>query len=170
MDSKTALRIKAKEIRKSINIANVSDILVKKIRQQQYYKNAKNVLIFYPKGNEINLLGLLADGKNFYLPKVRGEELDVCPFKNGDELEISEFNIKEPCSLPVNPLCLDLVIVPALAVDKNNYRLGYGGGFYDRFLAKYPGLTTVVAIAKELVFDKIPVENFDVKFDFLITT
>ena len=89
---------------------------------------------------------------------------------NGDELEISEFNIKEPCSLPVNPLCLDLVIVPALAVDKNNYRLGYGGGFYDRFLAKYPGLTTVVAIAKELVFDKIPVQNFDVKFDFLITT
>ena len=120
MDSKTALRIRAKEIRKSINIADASDILVKKIRQQQYYKNAKNVLIFYPKGNEINLLGLLADGKNFYLPKVRGEELDVCPFKSGDELEISEFKIKEPCSSPVNPLSLDLVIVPALAVGKNN--------------------------------------------------
>ena len=169
MDNKTTLRIKAKEIRRSINIADMSDILVKKIRLQQYYKNAKNVLIFYPKRYEVNLLALLDDEKNFYLPKVRGEELDICPFKKDDALEISKFNVNEPCSNPVNPSCLDLVIVPALAVDKNNYRLGYGGGFYDRFLAKYPGLTTVVAIAKELVFDKIPVQNFDVKFDFLIT-
>ena len=51
-------------------------------------------------------------------------------------MEISNFGIKEPCSEPVAPDILDLIIVPALMVDKNGYRLGYGGGFYDRFLKK----------------------------------
>lgn len=169
MDSKTILRKKAREIRKSLDIELLSNNLIKQIRQQDYYNGAKNVLLFYPLRYEYNLLDLLNDGKNFFLPKVNGNDLYICPFKLGDKLQLSTLKIKEPCSNPVDPNCLDLIIVPALLVDKYNYRLGYGGGFYDRFLAKYPKVTTVVPIARQMVIDSIPKEDFDVKIDYVLT-
>ncbi len=75
----------------------------------------------------------------------------------------------------LEPICsacskkeVDLVIVPALAVDKNNYRLGYGGGFYDRFLKDFEG-TKIVCIPKELIVETVYPEKHDVKMDLIIT-
>lgn len=168
MDNKTALRTRAKEIRKKLDIQQLSLNAVEKLRMSDFYKKAENVLLFYPLKYEINLLELMCDNKKFYLPKVSGEHLFICPFSKDDTLEISKFNVKEPCSNPVNPEILDLIIVPALMADKKNYRLGYGGGFYDRFLAKYSDIKTVIPIANELIVEKLPREDFDVKCDFVI--
>lgn len=168
MDEKTDLRIKAKSIRKGLDIGNISQKLVDKIRQNDDYINAKNILIYYPKVYEINFLALLNDDKCFYLPKVNGKDLFVCPYKCGDILKKSDFNIEEPCSEPVDGIIIDLAIVPALAVDKKNIRLGYGGGFYDRFLAKYPNIKTIVALPEQLCFNKLPSENFDIPVDIVI--
>ena len=77
------------------------------------------------------------------------------------------FKTLEPDSEPVKKDLIDLVIVPALAVDKNNYRLGYGGGFYDRFLANIKA-KKVVCIPKELVVETIYPESYDVKIDSVI--
>lgn len=168
MNNKTALRTRAKEIRKKLDVQQISLNAVEKIRMYDFYKNAEHVLLFYPLKYEINLLHLTNDEKNFYLPKVSGENLFICPFSKDDTLKISEFNVKEPCSNPVNPEVLDLIIVPALMADKKNYRLGYGGGFYDRFLAKYQDIKTVIPIANELIIEKLPHEDFDIKCDFVI--
>ena len=73
MDSKSDLRKKAKCIRKSLSIAEKSTIAIKKIRENTLYIPAKNVLIYYPLRYELNLLALLDDEKNFYLPRVCGE-------------------------------------------------------------------------------------------------
>lgn len=169
MDSKIDLRIKAKSIRKDLDISKISSLAVSKIRNVDVYKEAKNVLIFYPMRYEINLLALLDDDKNFYLPKVSDKKLFICPFNKGDKLEKSCFNVNEPCTSPVDPNVLDLVIVPALMVDKCGYRLGYGGGFYDRFLSENPFLKTIVPIPKELFVEKLPVDNFDKKIDVVVT-
>lgn len=169
MDNKTSLRISAKSIRKTLDITELSRIAVVKIRKLDIYKQAKNVLIFYPMKFEINLLGLLNDDKNFYLPRVCGENLSICPFKLGDELIKSDFNVCEPCSNPIDPKLLDLIIVPALMADKNGYRLGYGGGFYDRFLEKNSKIPTLLPIAKELLVDVLPHEDFDIKIDYVLT-
>ena len=108
--------------------------------------------------------------KNFYLPKVSGSELIVCPYKKGDELIISEFQTKEPITNPVNANILDIVFVPALMIDKNYNRLGYGGGFYDRFLSKNAlSSIKIVAIPSELMTEEIPSEHFDVKIDIVVT-
>lgn len=168
MDNKTDLRIWAISIRKTLVISDISAIIADKIRQNHLYKNAKNVMIFYPAKYEINLLTLLDDNKNFYLPKVNGENIFVCPFKKGELLKVSGFNIKEPCSQPVEADILDLVIVPALAADKKSFRLGYGGGFYDRFLSKHK-INSIVPIAKELLVDKLPVDVFDIPVDLVIS-
>lgn len=166
MDNKTDLRVTAKSIRKTLDIARLSDNAVNQIRQIKLYQNAQNVLIFHPMQYEISVLGLLKDTKNFYLPKVCGNELLVCPYS--DKLEKSEFNVCEPCSNPVNADIIELAIVPALMADKDGYRLGYGGGFYDRFLSANPHIKTIVPIAKELYVEKLPRDEFDVKIDYAV--
>ena len=168
MDNKTDLRIWAKSIRKTLNLADISKNITAKIRGNDIYKNAENVMLFYPTKYEISLLDLLNDKKNFYLPKVYNDEILVCPYSKDDSLEVSQFNIKEPCTNPVKAEHLELAIVPALVVDKKGYRLGYGGGFYDRFLSKFP-IKTIVPISHELIVEKLPVEKFDIKIDVVIT-
>ncbi len=167
MDSKSDLRIYAKNLRKTLDIKNISSEIVSNIRRLNDYKKAENVMIFYPMKYEINLLELLNDNKRFYIPKVLNQSLLVCPYDNN--LTISEFGVMEPNTKPVNPNILDLIFVPALMVDNEGYRLGYGGGFYDRFLEKYPHIKTIVPIAKELIIDKIPKEKFDIKISHIIT-
>lgn len=168
MDSKSDLRKKAKCIRKSLSIAEKSTIAIEKIRENTLYIPAKNVLIYYPLRYELNLLALLDDEKNFYLPRVCGENLQICPFKKGDKLVTSSFNICEPCSNSINPRNLDLVVVPALMADKSGFRLGYGGGFYDRFLVKNNTVKNILPIAKELIVEELPHEEFDIKIDEII--
>lgn len=167
MENKTALRTEIKSLRKNLDITGISKILVEKIKMHQAFKSADNVMIYYPLKYEINLLELLKEDKNFYFPKVDGENLLVCPYN--DNFQKSELNILEPCSEPVSAEILDLIIVPALAIDKSNYRLGYGGGFYDKFLSKNPGIKTLVPICSKFVYEKLPHEDFDVPVDYVVT-
>lgn len=164
MKNKHQLRKWAKEERKKYCCDSV---LIKKLIETEEYKQAKNIMIFYPLKDEINLLPLLKDKtKNFYLPKIDGENLLCCSYSEEEELCESCFKTKEPrVSTNTNP---DLVIVPALAVDKNNYRLGYGGGFYDRYLAKQD-CKTIVCIPKEMVIETIYPDEFDIAVYKVIT-
>ena len=169
MNNKQQLRIWAKEERKMLDIEKISLELVQKLKETEEYKQAKNIMIFYPLKDEINLLGLLEDfDKNFYLPKIEGETLLCCPFNRDTELCDSCFKTKEPATEAVEKDLIDLVIVPALAVDKNNYRLGYGGGFYDRFLAGV-NVTKVVCIPKEFLIKTVYPEEHDIKIDKIMT-
>ncbi len=160
------------ELRK--NLKNIckneySESLTKLLRECKEYKNAKNIMIFYPLKNEISLLSLLEDeDKNFYLPRIEGSNLYCCPYKKGDALKLSEFNTKEPISSPVDKNQIELVVVPALCCDKNNYRLGYGKGFYDRFLKDFQG-KKVVCLPSSLILDTVYPEEHDVPVDIVIT-
>ncbi|MDR1327893.1 MAG: 5-formyltetrahydrofolate cyclo-ligase [Heliobacteriaceae bacterium] len=168
MDNKTDLRTRAKAIRKTLDMPALSAELTEKLRTHEFYKSAKNVMIYYPKEDEINVLGLLSDDKNFYLPRVNGDLLHACPYCTDDKLECSSFNVMEPCTAAVDTKILDLIVVPALMADKNNFRLGYGGGFYDRFLAANPGIFSTVLIPQELFIDSLPVESFDIPVNKII--
>lgn len=166
--SKSTIRKWAKEERKKLDIESLSKNVIIKLQKTEEYQQAKNIMIFYPLKYEINLLKLLNDStKSFYLPKINGEDLLCCPYAKGDELCESCFNTKEPISEQTN-IPIDLVIIPALAVDKNNYRLGYGGGFYDRFLAKVKS-KTIVCISKQFIIDTIYPEKFDIQIDKIIS-
>lgn len=171
MQEKKELRKKAREIRKSLNIEEISKKIVNNILKSETYQKAQHVMIFYPLEHEVNLLPLLAEsrGKIFYLPKVQGENLLVCPFKIGDELTLSKFKTQEPVTESVNAQILDIIFVPALMADKDLHRLGYGGGFYDKFFARNAlKALKIVAIPNSLITAKLPKEPFDAKIDFLI--
>lgn len=167
MKSKTDYRLYAKELRKNLDMQGLSIRMVKKIRNEDYYVNTKNVMLFYPLSHEINLLDLLSDiNKNFYFPKVSGKELLACPYST--QMKKSDLNIMEPCTDPVDPEILDLVIVPALMADCKKYRLGYGGGFYDRFLPCCKNAFKLGVVPKELFVNELPHEEFDVPLDKII--
>ena len=168
MEGKNDLRIKAKNLRKNLQMSIISENLVKLIKQNEVYKNSHNVMLFYPTKCEVDLLSLLQDDKNFYLPKVNGQNLNVCAYKPGDKLEKSSMGIYEPLSEPINSKFLDLVIVPALMADRHGYRLGYGGGYYDRFLSDNPEIKKIVAVPKELYVEELPHEKYDIKIDLVI--
>lgn len=165
--NKQQLRCWAKELRKNVNNDSLSKKLVDKLKETDEYKQASHIMLFYPLTYEVNLLEIIDDHtKEFYLPKIVGDDLVCCHFRKDDELSFSCFKTKEPVSEP-SDIIPDLVIVPALVVDKNNYRLGYGGGYYDRFLAKF-NCKTIVCIAREFLIDTIYPEKFDVPIDKVI--
>ena len=165
---KQQLRIWVKEERKKLDIEILSCELVKKLRESEEYKQAKNIMLFYPKEFEVNLLELIKDkSKNFYLPKINGNSLLCCPYGEDDELCESCFKTQEPLTEPVQKSIIDLVIVPALAVDKNNYRLGYGGGFYDRFLSNI-NCNTITCIPEVFCLDTVFAESYDIRVDKVI--
>lgn len=168
--NKTYLRKWAKEVRSGLDMETLSLELVQKLKQTKEYKNAKNIMIFYPLKDEVNLLSLLDDKtKTLYLPKIDGENLLCCRYGIGEPLCESCFHTKEPLGVNITEKSLiELVIVPALAVDKNNYRLGYGGGFYDRFLKNLKA-KAIVCIPNELVVDTVYPEEFDIPVNNVIT-
>ena len=166
---KQELRKWSKQERSKLDMKALSDELVQRLIQTEEYKNAKNIMIFYPLKDEVNLLNLLNDkSKVFYLPKIEGDKLLCCRYDNDTELCESCFHTKEPLNKPELSLIPDLIIIPALAVDKNKYRLGYGKGFYDRFLI---GCTAkkIVCIPKELIVETIFPDKHDIPTDIIIT-
>ena len=168
MKNKTDLRTHYKSIRKTLDRNLTSKIIVEKIKKLDIYESSKNIMLFYPMPDEIDLRDLTNDfSKNFFYPRVSGKNLLVCP--NNNEFIKSKFGVLEPTSNPVSPEILDLIFVPALAVDKNFYRLGYGGGYYDRFLENNPTIITITPIFKELITEELPTENFDKPINYIIT-
>lgn len=171
MDKKTDLRTRAKDIRKTLSICQISEKLTQMIQGHKAYIEAKHIMLYYPTKYEMNFLRLLKDNKEFYFPRVKGNDLLICPYANGDKFVKSCFNILEPCTNPVEVEILDLIIVPALLVDKQGYRLGYGGGYYDRLLARFKGnIKTLCAVPEELIVNSLPKDEFDIPIDFIIST
>lgn len=166
MKSKTDYRLYAKELRKTLDIKSLSQKFCEKIRLEQHYISAKHVMLYYPTEYEIDLRDLFKDNKNFYLPKVYDKNILVCPLS--EKLEKSGFSIMEPCSEPVAPDILDMIVVPALMADRKGYRLGYGGGFYDRFLPDCKTAFKLVCVPKELFIASLPYDYFDMKVDKVI--
>ena len=168
--NKTDLRLKAKELRRNVDVEQASSKIVERIRNLSEYKNAKNVLLFYPKDSELNLLALCFDEKQFYLPKIDEQNLLICPYSCDVEMKLSEFKTLEPCTNPVLPEKIDLAIIPCLMADKGGYRLGYGGGFYDRLIPQLKSdCIKIVPVLSQLIVDELPVEEFDKPVDIIIT-
>jgi len=172
MVTKKELRIEAKSTRTMLDIKNISEKIVEKILNLEAYKKAQNIMLFYPLPHEINLTKLFEEtNKNFYLPRMDGENLKICPYKLNDELTVSKFKTKEPTTEPIKNIdSLDIIFVPALMVDKTFNRLGYGGGFYDKLLAETsPKIVRITAIPSVLIIDELPLDKFDERVDIIIS-
>ena len=119
-------------------------------------------------GTERILTALLRAGKRVLLPRVRGREMDAVEY-TGQPLVRGSFGIEEPVGEPYagSP---DVCIVPLLAADERFFRLGYGGGYYDRYFAGAGRRSYKVGICYDLQRIKtIPAEEHDVRLDAIVT-
>ncbi len=171
--SKDLIRRLCKLIRHKLHcdneISKISEKITENIVNSEVFKNAKNIMIFYPLEEEINLLSLLENkDKNFYFPKCDGENILVCP--DCGEFKQNKYKINEPTSKPIENLdILDIIFVPALCADMNFYRIGYGSGYYDRLLADSKiKAKKIIPIAQYLLCKELPLDDFDVKCDCIV--
>lgn len=106
--------------------------------------------------------------KRFYLPRVNGVNLEVLPYEES-RLELGSFHIEEPTGNEMtDPSEIELVVVPAVAYDRQGRRLGRGKGFYDRFL-QHTNATKVGVGYEFQLLDELPSEPHDVSMDMIVT-
>jgi len=179
---KPALREWAKKRRAQLDMAAASARLVRRLAALPEFARARNVLIYLALFGEVNVEGLLAqngDGRRFYVPRCAPKRrLAVHRFVPGETplVSVAPFGIREPdtaaaARLPeTDPAILDLIIVPALLFSERGDRLGYGGGYYDRFLPRRaPGCACVGALPGALVLPRLPRDSWDQKINVIVT-
>jgi len=139
--------------------------IVDAIRNDDDYKKALCVAIYYPMDDEINLLELTQDDKIFVIPKVVKNQIHFYQFHNKTQLIQSQFGVMEPKETQLMDEKIDYMITPALAISKDLYRIGYGKGFYDRFINRNRPKHVIGAIYDFQEVLSFETNEFDQKLD-----
>ncbi|MCD6507956.1 5-formyltetrahydrofolate cyclo-ligase [Candidatus Poribacteria bacterium] len=134
------------------------------------YISVRNEVDTYELGKE-----LLRMGKMVCAPVVDRTQRRILPYtvsRIPDDLVDGEYNIPEPSrekGQPVDPNSIDVVVVPGVGFDLRGYRIGYGGGYYDRFLPLCSNALFVGLAYEFQIVDKVPNEDWDIRMDMIIT-
>lgn len=139
----------------------------------QQYQEAKTVYGYLPYNQEVRTVAMLEralkDGKRVAVPKVYGDEMKFIYMTDLSQVEKGYSGIPEPVA--DGPIADDptaLMLMPGLAFDKHGHRIGYGGGFYDKFLAKEPSHPTVALCYGFQMVDFLETEEFDIPVDCVL--
>ncbi len=147
-----------------------------KIIQSDYFKNANQVLVFASTEDEFDTRYIIEkcrlEQKRVFYPLCLDNKgkMEFREVNSKGDLLVGMYNILEPkerCkkyTFQEN----DIIIVPCLSVDSNGYRIGYGKGYYDRFLKNFRGVS-VCPCYEELLTDKLPTDENDIKINILVT-
>tara|TARA_B100001057_G_C22850997_1_gene950951 strand:+ start:687 stop:1241 length:555 start_codon:yes stop_codon:yes gene_type:complete len=140
-------------------------------------KNYVNLSFYYPSNYEVNTLKLfdtkIIDNVTILLPVIKkNNTMHFYKWWKNEVLQINQFGMLEPLILS-NNIVPDVMLVPLLAYDDQNNRLGYGGGYYDRYLDKYlrshKNILTIGVAFSFQKYHKIPVSSKDKKLNYILT-
>jgi 5-formyltetrahydrofolate cyclo-ligase len=137
---------------------------------------AQTVMAFSSFGSELPTTQLIealdAAGVRVVLPVIVDGEIEAHAFRPGDPTNVTHFGALEPAvrDEAVSPTAIDAVVVPGVAFDRGGRRVGYGGGFYDRFLPRTRARTPRIGIglSAQLVDDDLPAGDFDLRVDVVV--
>ena len=177
---KTELRSKYMSIRKNMDITeknNYDTKIFNRLISLEQYINAKQILVFVSKDIEVDTKRLIeysfSIGKQVAVPKCLNNKglMSFYYINSLSELSKDTFGVLEPDinkAIEVTDYTSSICILPGLAFDKTGYRLGFGKGFYDRFLQNYAEIKIGICY-NECVTSKLPHGRFDKKADFIVT-
>lgn len=176
--TKDELRRLCTEQRKAVNNKSELDKAVyENFISLDCYKFAGTVLCYMSLNNETDtkliVKRILSDGKKLALPRCVDDKgnMKFYTVNSLDEVKTGSFGILEPdtvlCS-ELNDFSDSIIIVPGLCFDKNGYRLGYGKGYYDRFLKNYPFISVGLCY-NSFIKKEIPRNDYDVSLDIIVT-
>lgn len=178
-NTKNSLRKAVLSFRNSLDkneVISMSDDIFKQFLYIKKIQTSSRFMLYVDFRNEVATRGIISKlldlGKEVYLPVTLKEEKKLIPKRifSLDDLVSGAYGILEPnVDAPIidNSL-LDVVVVPGSVFDKNGYRTGYGGGYYDRFLDSTDTLKVGVCFDFQLVDDVFP-EDYDKRMNFIIT-
>lgn len=172
--------IEARDKLSQTEIKEKSQAIAEKFCQLESFQKADTIMFFLSFGSEVDTWPLIEksfeDRKTVVVPRPEKKEKKLIPSQliNWEEdLTPGVYGILEPLpekTRPVDPQKIDLLVVPGVAFDINGNRLGYGGGYYDRFFERLRSDVPLAAIAFEIqMVDEVPVTPWDRKVDLLIT-
>ena len=168
---KKILKIRKQKSSKNLNIN--STYLLKLLKKN---KNIGKVIGgYYPYNYEIDAIEILInlEKQNYQisLPKIKkNSQMDFFYWSSQDPLQINKYGIPEPTSDKM--VVPNILLVPLVAFDKKYNRIGYGGGFYDRYIKRIKKIKKIITIGLAYSFQRInqiPADKFDVKLDFIVT-
>ena len=176
------MKMNKKEIRKQMlqqrdsisDKQKVDDELLKELENLEEFKNSENFFVYVSFGSEFNthklIKDLLEQEKKVYVPYVKSKgHMIAVEIKSMDDLAPGAYGILEPKNPVESDVKFDFMLVPGLCFDKNKYRIGYGGGFYDRFIDKIGEDSYKVSIVYDFqLVDDLHPEEFDRPVDKLI--
>lgn len=179
--SKNIIRKEIAELRNNLKLED-KKILDEKIFnfliESDFYKRSKRIFIYVSYKSEVDTKEIinysLNNGKIIYVPKINIQDktMRAIRINSLNELYVNKYGILEPNIVDKNyiELDFDLIVLPGMAFDKVGNRIGYGGGYYDKYLSVLQCKIDKVALAYGFqVIDNIEVEEHDIKVDYLIT-
>jgi len=178
--NKTLIRKEALNRRKSLSEQEremKNQLIIEKLMTVDAYKTAQNILIYasynYEVDTDLLILKSMVKGKKIYMPKVDGDDMEFYRVFSLDELKAGAFGIREPYDIEHFMYLGDsksLCILPLASFDDCGNRVGYGKGYYDKYLAKRH-VDSLIGIAYECQKTDvlIEVDEFDKKLDYVIT-
>lgn len=183
METKAEIRKRILEIRQGMTdeeIAAKSEAIVQKVVKTPEYREANNVLLYADYCQEVVTRGIFEDAllhrKKIFFPKVdkMTNTMEFYQTISIRQLERGYMNILEPIEdikmrYKFQPKEDTLAVLPGVAFDTSGYRLGYGKGFYDKFLASRRQISTMALAFACQIVDEIPRDTHDIKMDKIVT-
>lgn len=154
------------------NKAIKSIFIVDKIKTLKIFSDAKVIAMYKSLPDEVCLDELISFaqqcGKKVLFPKVVGDKLDFILIDKNTRYEKSKFNVIEPViNNNIWQNRIDLMLIPGVAFDKDNNRLGYGKGYYDKYLERIDTYKVGVCFSEQII-PKLDTECYDIKMDLII--
>lgn len=175
---KTFLRKKFKAVRSEAKSEDKDEKIFKLTVESDAFRDADIIFAYFSVGSEADTLRIieyaLSDGKDVAVPKCtdRNGTMDFYFINDiNNSLKDGMFSLKEPDTafcVKAHGTEKSFCIVPALAIDKDGYRLGYGGGYYDRYLSSFKGVTAGLCY-EECFCEELPRDKYDIRLNMIIT-
>jgi 5-formyltetrahydrofolate cyclo-ligase len=172
---KTKLRKQLLKQRRSLSVdswQNKSELLCQQLADNSLFQNAQTVLGYFSIHQEPDLSPLFRE-KTWGFPRCVENSLHWHFWEPGEDLHPNQYGIFEPHTQApiITPETVDLILVPAVACDYQGYRLGYGGGFYDRMLeqSQWSGVKAIAIVFDFAYLPQLPREDWDQQLDGVCT-
>lgn len=162
-------------------VENMSEKIINKLKKIPIYKTSKTVMVYLSFGNEVDSEEIIKDclesGKRVLLPFCDNTDMSMTPTEiKSLDIDLVEDNIgyiqpnKETLS-PVDLSEIDLIIVPGISFDRKGYRIGFGAGYYDRFLGRVNFEIPTIGLAYDfqIIDSLIEMEDYDIPVDYVMT-
>lgn len=176
METKKDIRKKIFAARKECTDAQVEEwsrSITKRVAALPAFKRAQRVLAYADYNHEVITRYLIEEawlaGKEVAVPKVVGKDMVFYRLKDFSQLKPGYYGIPEPEEGETADWEDALMIMPGVAFDKENHRVGYGGGFYDRYLEKHPSLERVAVAFDFQILPDVPTEPTDIFPQIIVT-